>query len=165
MGIDINIYPEHRLSDAAGWMSLCGAFNAPRDRELFQLMGLANCGLPDQPAVASLFSLKGLPHDLGWEANANSHISVDGDWRPDYNVTHAEAAALVREGKASWADERELSILDPDLRGPTWLSADEYKLVLNASSNVAAEWWGLLALLEEIERRGSSTRLVIWFDD
>lgn len=167
MGTDINIYPECGFSHDGEirWTSICGAFEMSRNRELFQRIGLTSYNVPDQPVVSPLFPLRGLPPALGYEAQRQAFISVDGDWRSDYLVTPAEANRMVASGKARWFDEQQDAITDPDLHGHTWLSCEEYRSVLTPEDeHINVDWWGLLAMLEEFERRGHTTRLVIWFD-
>jgi hypothetical protein len=164
MGVDITIFPEY-LFNGSYWTSLCGAFRPERNREIFQLVGLTGCNLLRDPAVDPIFSLRGLPSDLGCDARANAFIDIDGDWRSDYLVSREEAESLISEGRSRWCDDLESSILDPGVRGHTWLLAEEYKSVLLSATEVGDEWWALLALVQEMERRGNHTRLIMWFDD
>ena len=165
MGVDINIFPEYSVRPHGHWLSFCEGVNAGRDREIFQLMGLAGCNLPGMDPINPLFALRGLPPDLATDATDNAFISVDGDWRTHHVVSRTEAEDLIKEGKSRWYDSRQTRILNPYLRGYTWLYCHEYKRVLETASEASAEWWGLLALIEELERRELRTRLVIWFDD
>lgn len=163
MGVDIQIYPERRLGDR--WLSICGPFRPGRNREIFQLVGLAR-GLPGKPAVLPLYPIRGLPDSLGYEAERDVSIMIDGDWQVDRMITRVEAELMVAKGRTVWRDENKYRILDTDFFGHSWLTMEEYDHVLRSTSEECdTDWWGLHALLNEFERRENETRIVMWFND
>ncbi len=168
MGTDINAYPEVMFEGPSetSWLSIAGGFHLSRNRELFQLVGYADARLTHQSIVQPMFTTRGLPTDLGWDASREAFIGIDWDWRTDNAVTREDAMMMVENGTTTWADKSRNFIRDPDILGATWLFSHEYSQVLQSAveEKPSTDWLGLLALLNEYEKHGASTRVILWFD-
>lgn len=168
MVTDVHIYPEYDIGRTEPcWFSICGAFHVPQNRKLFQAIGLSSyIGRPCSEPVPPMFPLRGLPPALGEEARNNAFVWIEDDWRTDYAVTAEDAAALVTQGRTLWKDDMKSAIVDPDMYGHTWLSGAEYGRMLDAVDwPIDTSWSALRVMLDEFERCGQMTRLIMWFDN
>lgn len=162
MGTDIHAYPEYKLGDV-GWASLCGEFELARDYELFGKMA----GVRDRVAMVSP---RGLPADFGDAVRDDCFEDVEPYLEaPEFRLTRERAEQCVKAGKSFWLNEHQGAISSPDWHSFTWLFLSEYRAILGAERvstwPIGVTYYGLLAMLEEIERRGCRTRVVMWFDN
>ena len=161
MGCDIHLYPEARRLPDGEWFSVAGSMNPGRDYDLFgKIAGLRS-------SEPSMYEVRGLPGQLGFWARSDNQIFITADGGGDY-ATLAEAERWVASGSSEWTDERKVFVTHPDWHSHTHLSVAEMRSALEAPSKWGerdVEYWGVLAMMEEIERRGHEGRFVIWFDN
>lgn len=161
MGCDIHVYPERR-KDGQRWKSVTGRINPGRDYDLFgKIAGLRNDGEPP------MFEVRGLPDDLGYWAESDSKLYIT-DVGGDEYASKEQAAEWVACGASKYTDERQAFVTHPDWHSHTWLTVPEMRRAIEAPSSWgerAVEYYGLIAMMEEVERRGYEARFVIWFDN
>lgn len=160
MGADIHVYPEYEVREGY-WGGLCGRSNPGRDYDLFgKIAGVRRDG--------QMFDPRGFPGDAGYIAKGDNHIFIHKDGGEGY-ATPEDAERWVTSGISHYTDETKRWVTDPDAHSHTWLTPAEFRAVLEAPReggwSIDEPYWGLLAMIEEIERRGKRARLVIWFDN
>jgi hypothetical protein len=191
MGCDIHMYVEYRKPDSFHrngslasnkkyWNGFGNRINPGRDYALFgKLAGVRS----DTP---SLFSVRGLPNDLGYSAQRDSRLYIveNNSTREDGCATLERANQWVKdrggkihynkEGKPTWVDH-------PDWHSHSWLSVGEFDAVLIATANITYEheeigtshkhgpcddyYYALLAAMYDLKSRGNEVRVVFWFDN
>lgn len=162
MGADIHLYPEYstfRNDSRDYWQSFATDMNPGRDYELFGV--LAGVRGQETPLVP----LRGLP----------DHPSITTSWDNTVWVSDTEGEKLcsketaeswVRTGCSRWLDDSKRGVTHPDHHSHTWLTLPEFKAAIAIlGRDVAHGYYGLIAALEEMERRGAKTRIVMWFDN
>jgi len=160
MGCDIHTYPEFARGDSEHWSPVGGRFNPGRDYDLFGKIAGVRTG------EAPMFPVRGLPEALGYEASSDSQLFIT-DSEGDGFTTPATAARWVAEGSSRYTDDTQRFVTRPDWHSHTWLTPSELRQTLEAPARWEHDprYWALLAMLEELERRGGRARLVIWFDN
>ena len=177
MGCDIHLYIEHAHPQPDDkklyWQSLGGRINPGRDYDLFaKIAGVREYS--DQPSKC-LIPPKGSPVDLGWSAADDDRFRVipDGEEESgEREVNRSRAEEWIKYG-SHWIalDEGrpEYWVSDPDNHSHTWLTPQEFRAALEATRDPAwgidAEYFAVLAAVEELVRHGKMARLVIWFDN
>lgn len=166
MGCDIHVYPEYAGFEKDGggthWSPLASECHPGRDYDLFsKLAGLRG------DEGNQMIPTRGMPDDAAYESkSANELYIVDGPTDNEGYCTREQAESWIEHG-SQYTDERKLFVTHPDHHSHSWCTAAEFRAVLEAPRKWAIDepYWGLLAMLEEIERRGKATRLVFWFDN
>lgn len=162
MGADVHIYPEYavKYDDKLSWLPLSGRIHGSRDYGLFGKLAGVRGG-------QALICPRGLPADAGYEARNDNQLFVYDAAESSEYVKSETAAAWVANGSSEYTDETKKWVTHPDWHSHTWLTAAEFRRVLEAPSEHAHSdsYWALLAMLEEMERRGKNARLVLWFDN
>lgn len=165
MGADIHCYIEYRhkrQSDNEHWSSFGGHINPGRNYELFgKIAGVRSGG--------QMFPLRGLPSPLGYKARGDYEIFVvDHETDLEGHVSRDDADRWVANGSSRYTDERKVFVTDPDAHSMTWLSSAEWRAVLESGpfewGEPDVDYFAMLAAMDEIERRGHTARVVIWFD-
>lgn len=164
MGADIHIYPEYDAGPFEGkpyWMPLSQQVHGDRDYDLFgKIAGVRGGG--------AMFPVRGFPADAGYSAKGDNHLFVYDSEGSEYAKPEA-AASWVAQGVSRYTDESKAYVTAPDWHSHTWLTPAEFRQALEAPVEYGRghidSYWALLAMLEEMERRGKAARLVIWFDN
>ena len=161
MGCDIHVYPEIRRT-GEDWRSVTGRINPGRDYDLFgKIAGLRNGG------EAPMFKVRGLPEKIGYWAKSDNEMFITENGGGEY-ATRDQADRWVASGASKYTDERQVFVTNPDWHSHTWLTVGEMKRAIEAPSKWGerdVEYHGIIAMMEEIERRGYEGRFVIWFDN
>ncbi len=162
MGCDIHIYPEYQIH--GGWSSLATNVNPGRDYELFTKLA----GVRGDPKEA-LIPPRGVPADRSLMTKWGDELFINDETvNSEGCCSRASAERWVAQDISQWVDDRKASVTDPDHHTRSWLSTAEFRQALESPSAYGeprVEYWGLLAMLEEVQRRGHETRIVFWFDN
>lgn len=153
MGCDIHCYIEYREREKLvinggkenGWRSFGGRINPGRNYALFTLMaGVREWVGKD----IKLFEPRGLPGDIGYSASDDNFLYITdgevckcGDCR---SVTAEVAARWVEGGSSEYKNDRDGKpqwVSGPDWHSHSWLSASEYRQVLERYKVVEQENW------------------------
>ncbi len=180
MGCKIHLFAEFGRGGAAFQALSDGAFPIPRDYELFAALA----GVRGGPGFVPFQVPRGIPHDVSPAVAERYFVPVmDGDrasmWCAGEHVTPDEAETLVRSGRTHWRESETTEpwtqathgyIANPDWHSATWLAAHEIKLALIHAGyqfQTAPEEFQLLVAYVELAAtmKGSSTRVVLWFDN
>lgn len=158
MGVDIHCFVEARWrDDDAGWQSVA-QFDLPRDRDAFgRIAGIQG--------VEAVFPARGLPPGLGYSADKACHLWVADDMAEQQGwCSRAEAEKWIADGQTHWVAPNR--ILDPDFFGFTWLTLSEWSSAIEAPTpyRVGVEYLAVAGAMNELERGGYLSRVVIWFD-
>lgn len=162
MGADIHAYPEFTEEGRNGWSGF-GRLSLGRDYDLFaKLAGVRG----DDQMVPS----RGLPVDASLTTRWDNQLYVSEDSPNDAeNCSPAQAERWIGDGSSQWTDDRKASVTHPDWHSHSYCSPAELRAVLEADRpngwGIDVRYWAVLALLEEVERRNGTARLVFWFDN
>jgi hypothetical protein len=165
MGCDIHAFAEYaeKGRDTPYWMTVGAEMNMGRDYDLFtKLAGVRG------PDAHALLPVRGRPDPCSltvkWADEKFVSDEADGE-----SCTRENAESWVASGCSRWTDDRKVAVTDPDNHTHSWCTVEEYRRVLSAERphgwEVAAPYFAVLAMLEELERRGCDARLVFWFDN
>lgn len=164
MGCDIHIYPEYssfRSGAKDYWQNFATNMNPGRDYELFgALAGIRGFPGPIVP-------IRGLPDDLAMMTKWDNTIWVS-ETKPDTenHCSRENAESWVKTGGSSWIDDTKDAVTHPDHHSHTWLTVEEFRAAIAlVGRDVEMTYYALLAALDEIEKRGGKTRVVMWFDN
>ena len=183
MGADIHMFVEYScrsIGDEVRWNAFSGEINGCRDYELFAL--LANVR-----GSGALFAPRGLPDAIGWEAEGAFYrlvsyepaLAFDNTPLPldEREVTADTAEMWVQKYGSHYRGTRvkngkPLMVSQPDWHRASWLTAAEFRKVLEARDAQNPAWkvhisyWAVLAAMAAFDRAsGHSSRLVFWFDN
>ena len=162
MGADIHAYPEYTEATRTGWSGF-GRMSLPRDYDMFaKLAGVRGDN--------QMIPLRGVPVDACMTTRWDNQLYVSEDYPDsDGNCSPASAERWVNDGSSQWVDDRKRQVTNPDWHSHSYCSPAELRAVIEAEREinwgVDVRYWAVLAMLEEIERRGGSARLVYWFDN
>lgn len=162
MGCDIHMYPEYRKVGRDHWQSLARRMNPGRDYDLFnKIAGLRGDGEPVLP-------VRGMPANPSMMTKWENELFISDEGGEECCTTK-QAEQWITSGSSQYVDERKKSVTHPDWHSHTWLTSAEFRQILELPReigwNIDVAYWGLLAMLEEIDRRAQETRIVIWFDN
>lgn len=162
MGADIHAYPEYTETGLNGWLGF-GRLSLRRDYDLFaKLAGVRGSG--------QMVPSRGMPVDASLATRWDNQLYVsDGDPDGEGNCSKASAERWVSDGSSRWVDERKVNVTHPDWHSHSYCSPRELREVLEAVRpkvwSIDVQYWAVLAMLDEVERRGGTSRLVFWFDN
>lgn len=138
MGCDIHVYPEYRFkgdTENNEWSGFGGRINPGRNYLMFSIMA----GVRGKTV---LFSPRGLPEDIGWEAENDNYVYIS-DSKNENFVDAKKAAEWVKygshykngyEGKPTWVSH-------PDWHSHSWLTCSEFKQVLDKYFELEQKEW------------------------
>lgn len=121
---------------------------------------------------------KGLPEGkLSYDVQNEYRLYITEDGEGD-NETTMERALNYNERygcKLHYSDrdkEKPLFVDSPDLHSHSWLSLDEYEMLIDEMKKkedvdvyVGVIWLAVLDLMKSLENNGMKTRFVFWFDN
>lgn len=161
MGCDIHVYPEYELrhdDDVSHWAPLANRMSPGRYYRLFGKIAGVRCD-------GQMIEQRGLPADVGYSAKSDNELYIiDGDTDSEGCCTRAQAEQWVQY-RSRYTDDRKVSVTHPDWHSHSWCSPQELRAVLESLPDEPVTYWALLAMLEEVERRGKRARIVFWFDN
>lgn len=164
MGCDIHTFVEYRevienYPYSKTWRPLGGDIRLWRDYEIFSRIGNHTRG--DE----KMLDLKGIPEDLGYQADSNWWLYVTKDKGEDC-TTLASAKRYEKMGsRVKLNAQGEIERVEhPDWHSPTWLTINEFKMVLEDFKGID-DYQAVLAMMESLESNGKEVRLVVWFDN
>lgn len=158
MGCDIHAYPEYLEFDR--WWSIGGDINPGRDYSVFtELAGVRG-------SSETALEPKGIPSDLGFAAYGDYWLYiVEKEDLDPCTCTKENAERWVNCKVSRYYNEEKRRVSDPDAHNASWVTLEEFKKCIENAELVSPIYYGLAAMLEEIEVRGFKTRLVFWFDN
>jgi hypothetical protein len=112
---------------------------------------------------------RGYPEDASYAAQEDYWVYLGPETSEWANRDKAEG--WVVRGESRWRDESKRWVSHPDYHSHSWLTLAEFRKALNACSELEqfykpdAEYWAVIAAMEELEKRGKQTRIVFWFDN
>lgn len=183
MGADIHGYLEYRQKDDKNkddpfWRSFCTKLILNRNYGMFGY--LTNGKVRYDDALIDLFDPKGLPQNVGWLTSTDVRVWVTDDGKEENSCTVESALKWNKNYgcKLEYAHDDPTQVVavdNPDWHTYSWLTLDEYKLVIKTIQKHAKKkdtdlWIGvdyiaLLDTMKSLEKNGMVTRFVFWFDN
>ena len=180
MGCDIHLFAEYGAGGTTFEALSDGAFPVRADYDLFAALA----GVRAKQGFVPFQAPRGIPNDVSPEVATRYFLPVleddrAGAWHVGEHLRPGDLEELVRSGTAQWRPEATTApltqgthghVAHPDWHNAGWLSAHEVHLAL------AHAGYQLLAADEAFQlfvgyidsvalRKGSSTRIVFWFDN
>lgn len=163
MSCDIHGYIEYKSDIGDNYRGFGGRLS-DRDYRMF------GCLADVMSNGYCVYAPKGIPDNLGWEAKNDYCLFIVDDNPTDYEgyTTKENAIEWVQHGYSHYWDKEHKWITHPDWHTPSWLTADEYEVVLNKRKELSTDGWeldemwdGILAVLKVLP----NSRFVFWFDN
>jgi len=172
MGCDIHAYVE--INEFDRWWGVTGNISLGRN---YQMFGLLSNGVR---GYSGGLEPKGLPIDVGYQAQADSRIRInkditeDGYYEGGYCVTLKTAQDWEKRLGCKihyLTDGEPYTVDDPDWHSHTWLTLEElekaineYKEITNSQAGIGL-YIAVKDMMKSMQSNGIESRLVIWFDN
>lgn len=169
MGCDIHTFVEWTRSSEDDSKLYWWTFTSNGGSRDYTMFGL----LANVRGSGCIYPPRGLPSDMGYEAKHYFHKFVTDS--PDDSGRYCspgDAERWVAAGYSQWVDDEHRWVTDPDIHSCSWLTADEFAVVLSTymtdhsgPHHYSPEWDVMLAAMRKFEELGCRARLVFGFDN
>lgn len=172
MGCDIHAYVEYRNKltgdhddQDASWDCLTGQLSLPRYYNVFGMIAGVH-------GNKSLFEPKGIPEDMGWQAQEDWWIYIDDKPEGQEECDCENIVSLKTAQQYETYGSRILyhkngkpyRVEHPDWHSATWLTTSEFNEALSHTDSAPA-YKAVLAMMESLESNNQEARIIVWFDN